>query len=111
MSRETHLNHKKGTTMIKHRIRRIEALLNRCDLQGRLQPPSRALQTVQDVIDLLQEQVEAVRAERWAGTIEKARALAYLAGVARRALEDGTVAARIDVLEQVLNQRKAGGQR
>jgi len=97
--------------MIKHRIRRIETFLNHCASAGRSPPPPRALQTIQDVIDLLQEQVEAVRAEPWAGTIEKARAVAYLAGVARKAIEAGPLASRIDLLEQVLQQRKKGGQR
>lgn len=92
--------------MIKHRIRRIEAFLNHCASAGRSPPPPRALQTIQDLIDLLQEQVEAVRAEPWVGTIEKARAVAYLAGVARKAIEAGPLAARIDLLEKVLKQRK-----
>jgi hypothetical protein len=63
------------------------------------------LQTAQDVIDLLQEQVEAVRAEREAGTLEKARTVGYLAGVALKAIEAGNLAARIEALEAVLKQR------
>jgi len=37
--------------------------------------------------------------------VEKARALAYLAGVARKAIETGTLAARLELMEQVLEQR------
>jgi hypothetical protein len=97
--------------MIKHRLRRIESFLNHCAGQGRGQRPPRRLQTVQDLIDLLEEQVEAIRAEPWSGTIDKARAIAYLAGVARKAMEAGILAARVDMLEAVLKQRKADGKR
>ena len=93
--------------MIKHRLRRIESFLNHCNAQSRTKPPPRRLQTVQDVIDLLEEQVEAIRAEPWSTTIDKARALAYLAGAARKAIEAGTLAARVEMLEAVLKQRKA----
>jgi hypothetical protein len=67
------------------------------------------LQTAQDVIDLLQEQVAAVRADRKAGTLEKARAVGYLAGVVLRAIESGNLTARIEMLEAVLKQRGHGG--
>jgi hypothetical protein len=97
--------------MIKHRLRRLETLLNHCELQVGRQRPPRPLQTVQDVIDLLQEQVEAIRAEPWSPTLDKARAIGYLAGIARKAIEVGTLAARIELLEAVLKQRKAGAQR
>ena len=63
------------------------------------------LQTAQDVIDLLQEQVEAVRSETEAATLEKARAIGYLAGVALRAIEAGNLAARVEMLELVLKRR------
>jgi len=78
---------------------------------GQQSLPPRRLQTPQDVIDLLQEQVEAVRQESMAGTIEKARALGYLAGLVRKAIETGTLAARLEMLEAVLRQRKEGSQR
>jgi hypothetical protein len=69
------------------------------------------LQTAQDVIDLLQEQVAAVRADADAGTLEKARAVGYLAGIALRAIEAGNLAARIEMLETVLKQRNGGDKR
>jgi hypothetical protein len=43
---------------------------------------------------------------RWSGTIEKARALAYLAGVARKTIETGVIADRMEILETILQQRK-----
>ena len=63
------------------------------------------LQTAQDVIDLLEEQVAAVRAEENAGALEKARTIGFLAGMALRAIEAGNLAARIEALESVLKQR------
>ena len=63
------------------------------------------LQTAQDVIDLLQEQVEAVRSEKRAGTLEKARTIGYLTGIALRAIEAGNLAARVEMMELVLKQR------
>ena len=92
--------------MSKQRIRRLESLLSYCDLQARTKPPARQLQTGQDVIDLLQEQVEALRAEPWAGTVDKALAIGYLAGIARRAIETVKVAERLEILEAVLKNRK-----
>ena len=95
--------------MRKQRIRRLETLVERLDAAEK--PPPRRLQTAQDVIDLLHEQVESLRAERWAGTVQKARAIGYLAGIARKAIETGTLAARLDMLEAVLRQRKESEQR
>jgi hypothetical protein len=66
------------------------------------------LQTAQDVIDLLEEQVEIIRAETEAGTLEKARTIGFLAGVALKAIEAGNLAARIEMLERVLKQRAEG---
>src|SRR6516162_9533432 len=62
------------------------------------------LQTARDVIDLIEEQVTAVRDEREASTLEKARTIGYLASVALRAIEAGTLAARVEMLEIVLKQ-------
>lgn len=88
--------------MIKQRLRRVESLLQQADQAA---PPPRPLQSVQDVVDLLQEQVEAVRRARWIGTIDKARAIGYLASVARHAIAAGQLAARVEMLELVLKQR------
>jgi hypothetical protein len=63
------------------------------------------LKTAADVLQLLEEQVEAVRGEQEAGILEKARAIGYLAGVALKAIEAGTLAARIEMLETILKQR------
>jgi hypothetical protein len=60
------------------------------------------------VIDLLEEQVQVVRAETQAGALEKARTIGFLAGVALKAIEAGNLAARIEMLERVLKQRAEG---
>jgi hypothetical protein len=64
------------------------------------------LKTAADVLALLQEQVEAVRVESEAGTLEKARTIGYLAGIALKAIEAGNLAARLEMLEAVLKQRR-----
>jgi hypothetical protein len=63
------------------------------------------LQTAADVLALIEEQVEAVRGEAEAGTLEKARAVGFLAGVALKAIEAGNLAGRVEMLEAVLKQR------
>jgi hypothetical protein len=91
--------------MLKQRLRRVESILYSGE-PTHAKPPPRRLQTVQDVIDLLEEQVEAVRAAPWTGPLDKARAIAYLAGVARKTIEANVLAARIEILETVLKLRK-----
>jgi hypothetical protein len=65
------------------------------------------LKTAADVIGLIEEQVGAVRAADDATTLEKARAVGFLAGVALRAIEAGDMAARLEALEAVLKARGA----
>ena len=93
--------------MIQFRIRRIEALVNRLAfvLRGNAASPPKRLQTAQDVMDLIQEQVEAVRMEPRAGALEKARVIGQLASVARKTIETGELAARLEILEAVLKER------
>lgn len=92
--------------MNQRRLRRLENLVERLAavLCGHTAPPPRQLQTAQDVIDLLQEQVEAVRAVPGTGAVEKARAIGYLAGIARHAIETGNLVARLEVLEAAQNR-------
>jgi predicted alpha/beta-fold hydrolase len=94
--------------MLKRRIRRLETLVEQSDAceNGPNSPALKRLQTVQDVIDLLEEQVEALRAHRWAGAVQKARAIGYLAGVARKAIESGKLVDRMEILERILKQRR-----
>src|SRR6266850_5752500 len=97
--------------MIKNHIRQMEALVSRLAavVHGRPAPLPRRLQTAQDVIDLLEEQVEALRAEAQAGALQKARALGYLAELARKAIETGSLAARLEALEEGMKHRNLNG--
>ncbi len=70
-------------------------------------PMSFWLNTPQDVLALIEEKVNAVREEPEAGTLEKARAVGYLAGIALKAVEVADLSGRVEALEQVLRKRKA----
>jgi hypothetical protein len=107
--------HGKGTRerkMLKYRIRRLEGVLQHLGLawgaQTKLLP--RKLQSPQDLVDVLEEQVEAIRAEPWADTLEKARAIGLLAEIARKAIEARNTADRIESLEAVLKMREGDRQ-
>jgi hypothetical protein len=93
--------------MIKNHIQRIEVLMDRLAAvaRDRTTPAPHALQTMQDVVDLLQEQVETLRAATQANAIQRARALGYLADLARKAIETGSLAARLEALEQNMEHR------
>jgi hypothetical protein len=71
-------------------------------------PVTFRLRVAADVVALLEEQVAVVRADPAAGTLERARCIGYLAGVALRAIEAGDLAARLEALEDVLKTRRAG---
>src|SRR5215212_8161107 len=66
------------------------------------------LKTAYDVLALLEDQVVAVRDEPEAGTLEKARVLGYLAGIALKAVEVAELSGRVEAMERVLKSRKAG---
>ena len=74
-------------------------------------PPEFRLRQAADVLAVVEEQMEAVRNDEKAGTLEKARCIGYLAGVALKAIDAGNLAARIDALETVLKQRNGGQKR
>ena len=99
--------------MSKHQIRRLEAVVHHLAavLRGAPAPGPRRLQTAQDVLDLLHEQVEALRAATWLGTVEKARALGYLASLARQAIETHDLAVRLEKLEAALNPSNGDAKR
>ena len=75
--------------------------------QTRVPIPFR-LKTAADVLSLLEEQVGAVRADDTLATVERARAIGYLAGVSLKAIEAGDLAARLEAVEATLKSRRAG---
>lgn len=84
--------------------------IRRAGLQtpGKTELPSTfRLQTAKDVLNLLQEQINAVRDDAEAGTLEKARCIGYLAAIALKAVETANLEARIEALEAVLKGRGA----
>jgi hypothetical protein len=71
-----------------------------------LPPSTQPLQDAGDVVALLHEQVEAVRADGTATPLERARVIGYLAGIPRKAIETSDLAARLERLEAVLHQHR-----
>ena len=59
-----------------------------------------------DVLAVLAEQINAVRADAHADPIESARTVGFLAGVALRAMEANGLAERLEAVEKVLKLRK-----
>lgn len=90
--------------------RRLRRTGDACTTPGTTPVPlAFRLKTAADVLALLEEQVEAVRAEQEVGTLEKARTIGFLAGVSLKAIEAGNLAARLEALETVLKRRNEGG--
>src|SRR5581483_22599 len=69
-------------------------------------PPGFRAATAADVLALVAEQVELVRADPKAGTLDKARVVGYLATVMLKAIEAKDLAGRIEELERILRLRK-----
>ncbi len=67
------------------------------------------VRTALDVLALLEEQVNAVRDDPDVGTLERARAVGYLAGVALKAVEVADLAGRVEAVERVLKGRRKAG--
>jgi hypothetical protein len=61
--------------------------------------------TAADVLGLLNEQLDTVRHDASLGSVERAKAVGSLAGIALRAIEAGDVAARLEALEAILKSR------
>jgi hypothetical protein len=83
--------------------------------QGSRTPPGQValpepfrVRVSQDVVSLLEEQINAVRTDPRAGTIEKARCIGPLATVLMRAIEQRDLTARVEALELVLKGRSRG---
>ena len=88
-------------------VRRVQSLEERAG--GRLMRLVPAgpvpLDSPADVLAVIAEQVNAVRADSGADPVEKARTLGLLAGIALRAIESRDVVARLEAVERVLKLR------
>jgi hypothetical protein len=65
-----------------------------------------ALDMPADVLALIAEQVNAVRADRDADPLDQARTLGFLATVALRTMEARDLSARLEAVERVLKLRR-----
>jgi hypothetical protein len=59
-----------------------------------------------DVLALLAEQVNEVRADAYAGPVEKARTPGFLASLALRAMKSRDLTARLEAVDRVLRLRR-----
>ena len=73
---------------------------------GTLIPMPFRLRTAHDILALLGEQVEAVRNDQKAGTLEKARTIGYLAGISLKAVEAADLSARVESIERAMKARE-----
>ena len=62
-------------------------------------------QTAADVLALLNEQLDTLRQDASLGSVERAKGVGSLAGIALRAIDAGDVAARLEALEAILKSR------
>ena len=70
------------------------------------------VKTAEEILALLAESIGEVRAEREIGTLERARTIGYLCGIALRAVETFNVEARLEAVESILtDQKKAVAER
>src|SRR5688500_5204112 len=68
-------------------------------------PPRPPLRQPKDVVELLAEQVEAVRQDPTAEPLDRARTLALVGALALRAMEAADGRARVESLERALKAR------
>jgi len=69
-------------------------------------PPPLPLVQPADVLELLAEQVNAVRSDPYADPTERARTLGMLASISLRAMELRDLSARLEAVERVLKLRR-----
>jgi hypothetical protein len=69
-------------------------------------PAPLRLETAEQVVELIGEQVNLVREDRTASTLAKARCIGYLASISLRAIEAGDLQARLEAVEAVLKERR-----
>jgi hypothetical protein len=74
-------------------------------------PESFQLRTPGDVLQLLQWQIAAVARDTRANSVDRARAIGYLASLSLKAIEADTLAARLEALEATLKLRVDKGRK
>jgi hypothetical protein len=86
-------------------VKRVEKLESRPPMRL-VRPEPLPLAAPADVLAVIEEQVNAVRADPLADPAEKARTLGFLSSVALRAFEARDLDARLEAVERVLKLRK-----
>ena len=87
-------------------VRRVQSLEER-PLLPVVTPQPVPVEKPADVLAVVEEQVNALRADTSADPAEKARTLGFLSSVALRAMEARDLHARLEAMERVLKMRKA----
>jgi hypothetical protein len=87
-------------------VRRVQTLEQRMVAMRTVLATPTALDSPADVLALLEEQVNQVRADPLTDPTERARTLGMLAGLALRAMDSRDLAARLEAVERVLKLRK-----
>ena len=87
-------------------VRRVQTLEQQMVARRAVLATPTVLNQPADVLALLEEQVNQVRADPLADPTERARTLGMLAGLALRAMDSRDVAARLEAVERVLKLRK-----
>src|SRR6478672_2696429 len=86
-------------------VRRVQSLEERAPAVF-VAPEPLPVATPADVLAVIEEQINAVRADVFAEPQEKARTLGMLSSVALRCIEAKDLAARLEAVERVLKLRK-----
>ena len=87
-------------------VRRVQTLEQRMVAMRTALATPAALDSPADVLALIAEQVNAVRADPTADPTERARTLGVLAGLALRAMDSRDLEARTAAVERVLKLRR-----
>jgi hypothetical protein len=87
-------------------VRRVQTLEQRMVAMRTVMVAPTALDSPADVLALIEEQVNAVRADPTAEPTERARTLGMLTGLALRAMDSRDIAARLEAVERVLKLRR-----
>ena len=87
-------------------VRRVQSLEQRMVAMRTVLATPTVLSSPADVLALLEEQVNQVRADPMTDPTERARTLGMLAGLALRAMDSRDIAARLEAVERVLKLRK-----
>lgn len=87
-------------------VRRVQTLEQRMVAMRTVMATPALLDQPADVLALIEEQVNAVRADPTADPTERARTLGMLAGLALRAMDSRDIKARLEAVERVLKLRR-----